>query len=339
MSGARESTSQTFACESAWVTREKVTAAVAAAESVLHLGVLEVLDPAPHPWGSRRVWRVRANTGGIIVKFWRGSQVERLRGEALLAVGAVGESSIVTAAAAIGWNRGNPRTLLHSPSAYLEDDTDVWRECTHAASFYRLVEGTEASTSDAHAVGQALAALHQAFPDTMLPDGPRWPVMCQVGTTDPELGGPIVVAQQRIRQRAEDLAAMSTTVVHGDARYDNAIRLGRDDVVLIDLEFCRRDSPLFDLASLVAPARASDGSFEMATAAQLSQAIQGYELKAGDLSRAWWALLPTVVLAHYATVALDLRAHTTENQHVLQLVSDLVEQVDDLIADVRRLVS
>ncbi|MCV7123315.1 phosphotransferase enzyme family protein [Mycobacterium lacus] len=312
---------------------------MAAAESMLRLGEVEVLDPAPHAWGSRRLWRVQSNTRRLVAKFWSGRQVRRLRAEAMLAASAASEASpIVAPAAAIGWGEGPPKTLLHSRSHYLENDPDVWRACTHAASFYRLLGGAHASGADAHALGRALAQLHQVFRHTTLPVGPRWPALCQASLPNPQPGAPIIVAQQRIRQRAKELAAMPTTVVHGDARYDNAIRVDRGVIVLIDLEFCRRDSSLFDLASLVAPTRTTDGNFQMATAAELAQATQGYESIAGDLSRACWALLPTVVLAHYAIVAMDLRTRPTENLHVLQLVSDLLEQIDDLIADVRRLV-
>jgi hypothetical protein len=309
-----------------------VREAAYAAGSRFGFGRPRVVGAEPHPWGWRRVWCLVAPDCDLALKVWSGAELGRLRNEASLALAATRlarrgiESPFVPAIGVVGWDGEAWRTLLDAEAdrAVLARPSE-WASCSRAASIYRYVgsRDVDARGPTGLELGAALAWFHALFADVPVEALPRWPSLAPGRH-------PILRAVRRELARAP-AASASACVIHGDARLGNARRGSDGRVVLIDVEFCRQDSPLFDLAALVAPNRDEGGGFSIADPQFLADAITGYQSgPRAPLTDEQWDALPNVVLAHYANVALDLE-ESTEGQQVIRLLKTLLEQGNELL--------
>lgn len=128
--------------------------------------------------------------------------------------------------------------------------------CGKPAALVQRIDGLgvgEASAAQCQAIGQAMAALHQAgnsFGPTRAPDrGLDWcrqtadDVLPRLGNADAEL-----LRDELAWQATVDRSALPEGVIHADLFRDNALFVGERLVGLIDFYYACNDRLLYDLA-------------------------------------------------------------------------------------------
>ncbi|MBA4376479.1 MAG: hypothetical protein C0401_09955 [Anaerolinea sp.] len=271
------------------------------------------------PWNTGRLLLVKDVHRSFVLKHWKLSQIEALQRE-VTAMAILDNSS---------FNEFVRQIKTKNGKSFYNTMTGFW-------TAYRWIEGDDGPDSlmqGATVLAEKLARLHSVTAHK-LPVINKLDIIeklrshlafLQLPGEDMEL---ISRAIRLVVSKKRELESLPKVLIHGDFNLDNVVGWP-DKVMLIDLEFVRRDLRVYDLASLIAPRRTNRGSYLISSQEELDFFIMEYEKRLARqymLTDDEYQLLPVATVAYWLIVLTDVS--TTQRHWTMEVCRVLREAIE-----------
>lgn len=261
--------------------------------------------PLSSPWSPGRVFKVLGDPP-MVLKSWSGLEnLEKLHNE-IEFVTLLSQANFEGCVRQLKTTTGNP--------FFAESPSKSW-------SAYEFIEGTPVKASEpctASDVGKLVASLHVATMKQQIATraGGRFYGLSELANFLSDRKMKIFPKHKEFLELTElamtkhllVLKSLPINHLHGDLNFNNMIRTSRG-IRLIDFEFSRIDSRLFDLAALMAPMRDENEHFIIPSKPFLMDLLRSYQNEL-DLLRPVThdekRLFPLIILLHFLFIAHDI---------------------------------